>query len=105
MSRVITSSALKRLEGIHQLSKRYNGPSRQKHLRKLLSLVKEHSREIDMLFCKKDSHYLIETGDLLVLCLEILLEEKRNIHQAAEQCFGRYEKKLKTLIVQNGNKS
>lgn len=105
MNLALTPCAFKRLKVVHRLSRGYNGPSKEKHLRKLLLLVKKHSQEIGLLYHKKCRHYLIETGDLLVLCLEILLEERANIHKITHQCFDRYEKKLKALIAQNEKKS
>ena len=98
MSSVVTKRAVQRLKNIHQLSKKCNGPSKKKHLEKLLALVEKHVDEIRFLYKKDDLHYLVETGDLLILCFEILMENKRDIHKMTELCFGRYENKLDQLI-------
>lgn len=98
MSLILTKNALKRLKNIHRLSRRYNGPSKNKHLRKLLALSQKHIDEILILSQKRDPHYIVETGDLLILCLEILIENKRDVHVVIGQCFSRYENKLKQLI-------
>lgn len=98
MSSILTKNALARLKHIHHLSKQYNGSSKEKHLQKLLALSEKHIDEILILRRKKDPHYIVETGDLLILCLEILIENKRDVHAVIEQCFSRYENKLKQLI-------
>ena len=54
--------------------------------------------EIEKLADKKDPHYLIETGDLLILCFELLLEAGVDIDEVVLKCFERYEKKLGELI-------
>ena len=98
MAAFLTKEAATRLRKIHRLSKRYNGPSQKTHLEKLLSLAQKHVDEISMLQKKGDAHYLVEVGDLLILCLEILLENKKNVDAVAGQCFDRYERKLNCLI-------
>lgn len=98
MGTVLKKKALERIKKVHQLSRVYNGPSKKKHLKKLLSLVREHAREITLLHKKKDQHYLVETGDLLILCLEILLEAGASIDAMTLRCCKRYEKKLTFLL-------
>jgi hypothetical protein len=56
--------------------------------------------EIALLHKRRDAHYLIETGDLLILCLEILLENKKDVDKMIELCFGRYERKLNHLMAE-----
>jgi len=99
VSAVLTKKALARIKSIHQSSKHYNGPSKEKHVRKLLSLVKEHIEEILLLQKNHDTHYLVETGDLLILCFEILLENNMDIDRMTLKCFGRYERKLNQLMI------
>ena len=99
MSQVISKKALKRLKGVHRLSRKLNGPSKRKHLQKLLTLAEKHIDEILFLYKKKDPHYLTEIGDLLILCFEILIENKKDVHETMELCFSRYEQKLKKLLA------
>lgn len=98
MTKMLTPQAYRDLKNVHQLSRRYNGPSRSAHMKKLLSLLQEHADEISLLYKRRKAHYLVETGDLLVLCLEILLENKKNVDDVMALCFDRYERKLKHLI-------
>jgi len=101
MSAVLTKKALARIKKVHQLSRKYNGPSQGQHLAKLLLLMRKHAQEITLLHRKKDLHYLIEVGDLLILCFEILLENRRSIDATARLCFTRYEKKLTQLLARS----
>jgi len=98
MADVFYDNALKRIEGIHSLSKEFNRMVHVPHQERLLELMRDHVDEIAQLTAQGDPHGLIETGDLLVLCLELLLEGGADIERVTEQCFGRYEKKLNKLI-------
>jgi len=99
MSQVLTRKSLSRLKAIHALSRKYNGPAKQKHLSTLLSLAEKHIDEILLLRKHHNPHYLVEVGDLLVLCFEILLENDQDADDLMTECFGRYEQKLNQLIL------
>ncbi|MDP8266830.1 MAG: hypothetical protein P9M07_07815 [Candidatus Aceula meridiana] len=101
MTKVIVASAYKRLKAIHKLSQNYNGPIKHQHEQRLLSLMRKHIDEIEELYKNSDPHYLVETGDLGILCFEMLLESKRSLDDAMMTCFERYEKKLKKLSEEN----
>ncbi|MFA6379293.1 MAG: hypothetical protein WCX16_05905, partial [Candidatus Omnitrophota bacterium] len=79
MDIILTKKSLTRLKAIHKLSSRYNGPGKKKHLEKLFLLAKEHMKEIVLLRKQHDAHYFVEVGDLLILCFEILLENKKDV--------------------------
>jgi len=98
MLKVFTDDAQDRVKKIHQLSCRLNGGQGKIHEDKLLSLMRKHMEEVEDLRTAGDSHYLIETGDLLILCLEILLENGKSIDEVTYQCLGRYEKKIRELL-------
>lgn len=51
-----------------------------------------------MLRAKGDAHYLVETGDLIILCLEILIENNQSPDRILSRCYDRYKKKLTTLL-------
>ena len=60
----------------------------------LLELMCKHIEEIEQLKAKGDKHYVVETGDLIILCFEMLLENQASIDETLETCFKRYEDKL-----------
>ena len=96
----LTNEAIARLEGIHKMSALYNAGDNGCHNEKLLQLLKYHVVEIEGLFREKDPHYLTETGDLAVLCFELLLEGGVSVNEVMARCFMRYEKKLGSLLRQ-----
>ena len=104
MPRSVTNYAKKKIKGIHCLSKKVNGTGRKRHAAVLLDLIDKHAVEIRELYEKKDGHFLVETGDLLVLCLEMLEEFKRSPDVVMEKCYGRYERKLFSLLEQKREK-
>ena len=59
---------------IHNLSKEYNESIGKEHVKALLELVEKHVHEIKDLYFSGDPHALVETGDLIVLCLELIRE-------------------------------
>lgn len=96
--RVLSKEAIRRLKAIHQLSQNYNRKLKKNHRKRLMDLMKEHIDEIYELCQKDNPHYLTETGDLIILCMELLLEEGISIDTMLEKCFNRYEIKLPKLI-------
>jgi len=95
---VFYKDALKEFSYIHKLSKKYNSLSNKNHAKKIISLIRKHIKEIDTLYNKKNKHYIIETGDLLVLCMEIFLETGKNPDKIINICFKRYKNKLSQLL-------
>jgi hypothetical protein len=96
---VIKVPALERIKGIHKLSLQYNGRTDGAHQKRLLELMRSHIDEIEDLVNNGNDHFLTETGDLAVLCFELLLENNIKIDDILLKCFERYEKKLKDLIA------
>lgn len=95
---IIDYQAIERINKIHRLSQRFNDMVGKPHQQRLLELMRKHVEEIEQLAQQQDQHYVIETGDLLILCFELLLEGGADIDDVMEQCFGRYERKLTELI-------
>lgn len=95
---VLTQRAGQRLAEIHRLSSRVNSGRKRPHRAKLLSLMREHAAEIEELARKGDPHCIIETGDLLILCLELILESGASPNTIIEECFDRYERKLTGIL-------
>lgn len=98
---VLTSQARQRLGQIHALSSRLNALEGRAHRQRLMELVRHHVQEIDELAQGQDPHHIVETGDLLILCFELLLESGADIDAVAHRCFERYDKKLTGLIQQH----
>ena len=94
----LTPEASNRIQGIHSLSKTYNDKIFGDHSRKLLNLMSSHVKEVQELLEKGDRHFLVETGDLIILCLELLLEYDASMDDILQTCFKRYEKKLTALL-------
>ncbi len=96
---MLDSKDLARIHAIHALSQEYNDRVGVKHQERLLDLMKKHVVEIEELLAQRNPHGLVETGDLLILCFELLIENGRSIDEIIEICMGRYEKKLGELLA------
>lgn len=95
---VIKEEALDRIKKIHAMSQVYNKKVGKKHNERLLELMRHHIDEIEELFERSDKHFLVETGDLAVLCFELLLENGVAIDEILLRCFDRYDNKLSDLL-------
>ena len=98
MKRSLTEFAASEIKAIHGLSAKYNGMKGKDHTKALLELVKKHIGELEETFDAGDPHFVTEAGDLAVLCFEIMAEYKRSADDVMEECYGRYRKKLSSLI-------
>ena len=94
---VFKGEALARVKSIHELSRLCNKQDPCGHNGLLLKMMRHHVDEIEELFRKNDRHFLIETGDLIILCLELLLENGAVPDDVILKCFGRFETKLKMI--------
>lgn len=95
---IINPMKIEVIKQIHQMSVRYNQKVNCLHMNRLLELMHKHVEEISELYQQGNKHFIIETGDLLVLCFEVLLEEGASIDGVLEQCFSRYQNKLAGLL-------
>ncbi|MBD3296640.1 MAG: hypothetical protein GF392_04670 [Candidatus Omnitrophica bacterium] len=64
------------------------------HADKLIEMIKEHALEIEELLELKDPHCAIETGDMIVLCLELLIEKGADPDEVMRECYKRFRYKL-----------
>ena len=94
----LTDHARKQIEAIHDKSLKLNKLRGKVHNEQLLELVQEHAQEITELYQENNPHYLVETGDLLILCLELLKEADILADEIMEKCYNRYHEKLDFLI-------
>ena len=98
MKNSLTSFSREEIKAIHELSRKYNRLAGKAHAGTLLELMREHVREIKELYGKRDPHFVVETGDLAVLCFELMREVRRSPDGVMAQCYGRYRRKLSQLI-------
>ena len=66
---------------------------------KLVSMMQEHTSEIKNLFDKKDKHFAVETGDLIMLSTQLLMMECYNVDEIMDECYERFERKFG--VIQN----
>ncbi len=98
MQKTFTGFSRKNIKAIHDLSLKYNKLKNKIHAQVLLNLMSEHAGEINQLYKAEDKHYIVETGDLLILCLELLKEAQADPDVILDKCYKRYYKKLSGLI-------
>ena len=102
----LTKSAVTEIKSIHEKSRLLNSSGKIKHAEVLLELMREHIREVGELVRGHNPHFLVETGDLAVLCLELMLESGVSPDEMLDKCYQRYHKKLDFLLKsqKSGNK-
>lgn len=93
----ITDEFLASLENITSLSEKVNGNDKKK----IFEMIKDHSIEIQELYTKQNSHWAVETADLIVLCFELLVSEDIDINKKFEMCLPRFYKKLNERLKEH----
>ena len=101
MQKTFTGFSRKNIKAIHALSVKYNELKKRKHGQVLLELMDAHAKEIALLYKNKNKHYIVETGDLLILCLELLEEARVCPDIILDKCYKRYYEKLSGLIEES----
>ena len=91
--KTIYSEFKEKLQEITELSRKINKNDTQK----ILDMMKSHIEEIEERHNRRDDHWAIETADLIVLCYELLLMEKKDIDDVFDHCLPRFDVKLKRL--------
>lgn len=99
MQSSLTNFAKKELKAIHGYSRQHNKLLNRDHSRALLEMMKEHVTEIKWRYGRRDKHYLIETGDLIIICLNLIKQAKCSPDTILNKCYGRFHKKLPRLIA------
>jgi phosphoribosyl-ATP pyrophosphohydrolase len=89
-----------RIQHITTLSRQVNGNDKQK----ILDMIKEHTKEIQHLYNENNTHWAIETADLIVLCYELLLMEDMDIDEVFNKCLPRFDKKLNQMLKEGKSK-
>ncbi len=83
------------LSAITRLSAQKNG---EKHSEKLLEMISSHREEICDLHSAQNPHFAVETADLLILCLELLIEEGKDIDETITLALPRFYNKLQQPV-------
>ncbi len=91
INRSLTDHSLEEIKKIHQLSKKKNSKD---HSKVLLDFIEHHAQEIRELYEQGNEHYLTETGDMIILCLELLIENSVMPDEIMEKCYQRFKNKL-----------
>ena len=89
----LTVRAVATIKEIHGLSRKVNSKGKD-HAKVLIGFLKEHAREIEQLEREQDPHLVTETGDMIILCLELLLEKEASPDEVIEACYSRFREKL-----------
>ena len=98
MNRSLTGFARDEIKAIHALSKRYNRLKGRDHSEILLELAGKHLLEIKDLSKSGDPHFVVETGDLMILCLELIKGSGKSPDVVMAGSYKRYRRKLTRLI-------
>jgi len=83
----------KRIKGIMELSNKIgNDPG------KIIEMMQHHTSEIKELYNEKNKHFAVETGDLIILAVQLLMMEGYSTKEIMDKCYGRFDKRLNELI-------
>ena len=63
----------------------------------IITMMKDHIKEISERYNNSDDHWSIETTDLIILCYDLLLMEHKDIDDVFDRCLPRFDTKLKRL--------
>lgn len=93
--RCLSDCFLQHLNNITKLSNQKNDGN---HSFKLLEMISSHSEEIKELYSVKNPHFAIETADLFILCLELLIQEGYDVDTTISQALPRFYNKLQVPL-------
>lgn len=86
----LTKESIEKINNLVSLSIKKGNTSQT-----FIDFIKHHAIEIEELFKKQNPHFAIETGDLIILCMEFLKYNNKNPDEILEKCYKRFENKLK----------
>ncbi len=98
----LTEHTICKLQQIHKMSVERNKDKNISHTQILFNMMRHHIKEIGELLKDNNSHSFIETGDLIVLCMELLLDNNQDLNDILNICFQRFKKKLSYCTNQQG---
>ena len=65
---------------------------------KLIDMMKHHTDEIKELYDSKNNHFAVETGDLIILSLQLLMIEGYSVEEIMSKCYDRFDKKFNDVV-------
>jgi len=66
---------------------------------KIIEMMQHHTSEIKTLHNNKDKHFAVETGDLIILSIQLLMMEGYSTEEIMNNCYERFDKKLNELLI------
>jgi hypothetical protein len=70
---------------------------------KIIEMMQHHTSEIKELHNNKNKHFAVETGDLIILAIQLLMMEGYSTKEIMNTCYDRFDKKLNGLLGKNVN--
>jgi len=86
---MISEDYIEDIENITKLSIRLNG-SKEKADDYTLNSMIEHTSEIKELFKDNNSHWAVETGDMMIHCMRLLTANGHDLNETFEKCKTRF---------------
>lgn len=93
----ISKEAIEKIKELNELSFKLND-GRKETMSYTLESIKEHAEEINQLFLANNDHWAVETGDLMIHCMKMLLMYGFNLNEMFDKCCKRFENKISKLI-------
>ena len=90
---MITAELKERVKEIKEMSLKLQG-SNEEDSKYILNAIVEHADEIRELFGKNDSHYVNETADMIILCIELLMTNNINPDDPIKLRLNRFVEKI-----------
>jgi ribosomal silencing factor RsfS len=90
---MISKDSIDKIKSINELSLKLHG-SKEKHMEYVLKSMQHHAEEINDLFKKGNPHWSVETGDLMIHCMCMLVLNGYDLNEMFETCRKRFLKKV-----------
>jgi len=93
----ITKEAIEKINNLNEISFELNN-GKEETMPYTLESIKEHADEINQLFSANNEHWAVETGDLMIHCMKMLLMHGFDLNEMFDKCCKRFENKIYKLI-------
>jgi len=99
----ISEEAVDRIRKINKIGIELEGGKEERMLYDLGS-IKKHAEEINKLFSRDDEHWALETGDLMIHCMRMLLLHDFDLNSMFDKCCDRFEEKISKKLEERSQK-